>query len=194
MAGRYYAWLDPNYQPGDYDRQQAERAERREDEQRRQRQEEERQRQRAREAELQRIQRQREAQQRQYEQQIREQQRLREVEKRQREEAQRKAEEERLERERIKQEMEQNALRNELEAIYRKLSDDHVPNTRRLNEQIRSKYANEYLLNYSELRKENDRLNEYHIDVLNDPNIQQFVLLGRTGDGKSTFGNRLCGD
>eukprot|EP01083_Nonionella_stella_P157648 512038_1 len=62
---------------------------------------------------------------------------------RQREEAQRQAEEERLERERIKLEMEQNALRDELETIYRELSGDHIPNARRLNEQIRSKYNNE---------------------------------------------------
>ena len=27
-----------------------------------------------------------------------------------------------------------------------------------------------------------------------DPSIKQIVLLGMTGDGKSTFGNRLCGD
>ena len=29
---------------------------------------------------------------------------------------------------------------------------------------------------------------------IDDPNIMNFVLLGKTGDGKSTFGNRLCGD
>ena len=29
---------------------------------------------------------------------------------------------------------------------------------------------------------------------MKDPSIVQLVLLGKTGDGKSTFGNRLCGD
>ena len=29
---------------------------------------------------------------------------------------------------------------------------------------------------------------------IKDPNIKQLVLLGKTGDGKSTFGNRLTGD
>eukprot|EP01083_Nonionella_stella_P071411 191773_1 len=123
-----------------------------------------------------------------------EEQRLFEIERTKKEEAQTKAEEERVEKERIKKESDKNVLLNELEMVYWKVTGVNIPNIKRLNDQIHSKYNNEYLLNYHELRKEHDRLNEYHIDVLNDPNIQQFVLLGRTGDGKSTFGNRLCGD
>eukprot|EP01083_Nonionella_stella_P196693 723494_1 len=94
----------------------------------------------------------------------------------------------------LKQKMDQNASLYQLESIYWKLIDVYIPNMKRLKQTIHSKYNNEYVMNYDQLKRENDRLNEYHIDVLNEPNIQQFVLIGKTGDGKSTFGNRLWGD
>eukprot|EP01084_Bolivina_argentea_P274543 467988_1 len=47
---------------------------------------------------------------------------------------------------------------------------------------------------YTKLKTEYDRLQQFHHEEIKDPNIKQLVLLGITGDGKSTFGNRLCGD
>eukprot|EP01084_Bolivina_argentea_P256402 431672_1 len=146
---------------------------------------------REREAELQR---QRDAERRRYERQIQEERRLQEIERQKAVAAQQKAENERRERERIEQEMKKNQYLNQVETLYNKLNDVCIPQIIDLNNKIEEKYNNIYKLNYNELILENDRLKEYHIDILNDPNIQQLVLLGKTGDGKSTFGNRLCGD
>eukprot|EP01083_Nonionella_stella_P073146 197544_1 len=103
-------------------------------------------------------------------------------------------EKERLEKERLRKEIMKKIYINQLDTFHLKLKDIHFVAINALNDEIITEYNDTYKPKYDELQKEHDRLNKDHPQVITNPYIKQILLLGATGSGKSSFGNRLCNE
>eukprot|EP01084_Bolivina_argentea_P116934 207706_1 len=148
----------------------------------------------AQQQEMQRRQQQQQQQQQQHQQMLALQQQQVALQRQQMQEAARQKEAERVakENERIKREKERDQILSLICISYMQLTEIQVPNINRLCLLLDAKYA-EYIPHYNHFKAESDRLNDCHLDVIRDPNIHQLIMVGVTGHGKSTFGNRLSG-
>ena len=78
-------------------------------------------------------------------------------------------------------------IRNKEETIG--LYIEHIKGKRKIIKNLYSQYKQKIDI----LKKEDNRLETNHKMNIVNKKMKQIVLLGKTGHGKSTFGNRLCG-
>jgi len=88
--------------------------------------------------------------------------------------------------------LEKDKLWDHIDSLKREKEDKEEHYQTKLKEQV--KLQEIYLEIKKQVDEEESRLLKYYGVELNDPNIKQIVLLGPTGNGKSTLANRLCND
>ena len=124
--------------------------------------------------------------------------RLKEMFKKQHDEQQRQMRE--MQKRHEQQQAEQRRQMNEMRQRQKQqMKQSYIQQQSTLQSQIDDK-TNEYNQIHRELLDLDEKISDEEKSLVNfddeknDPNAKIIILLGNTGDGKSTFGNRLCGD